>query len=66
MSINQAIGLLRTTRGLAPEDPHNFDITSNDAIQDTFDGIAIVIGRGGLIISVIALVTAGVGVMNIM
>ncbi len=63
---DQAIGLLRTIRGLAPEDPNNFDITSNDAIQDIFDGIAIVIGTGGLIISAIALVTAGVGVMNIM
>jgi putative ABC transport system permease protein len=63
---DQAIGHLRTIRGLAPEDPNNFEITSNDAIQDIFDGIAVVVGTGGLIISAIALVTAGVGVMNIM
>lgn len=63
---DQAIGLLRVVRGLEPEDPNNFEVTSNDAIQDMFDKIAVMIGTGGLIISAIALVTAGVGVMNIM
>jgi putative ABC transport system permease protein len=63
---DQAIGILRVVRGLEPEDPNNFEITSNDAIQDMFDTIAVMIGTGGLIISAIALVTAGVGVMNIM
>lgn len=63
---DQAIGILRTVRGLDPEDPNNFEITSNDAIQDMFDKIAFVVGTGGLIISAIALATAGVGVMNIM
>lgn len=63
---DQAIGLLRVIRGLEPEDPNNFEITTNDAIKDIFDGVAVVIGTGGLLISAIALVTAGVGVMNIM
>jgi putative ABC transport system permease protein len=63
---DQAVGILRTVRGLEPENPNNFEITSNDAIQDMFNKIAVMIGTGGLIISAIALVTAGVGVMNIM
>ena len=63
---DQAIGILRVIRGLEPEDENNFEITSNDAIQRIFDGIAVVVGTGGLLISAIALLTAGVGVMNIM
>ena len=63
---DQAIGLLRVVRGLKPEDPNNFEVTSNDAIQVMFDNIALMVGTGGLIISAIALITAGVGVMNIM
>ena len=63
---DQAIGLLRVVRGLKPEDPNNFEVTSNNAIQDMFDNIALMVGTGGLIISAIALITAGVGVMNIM
>ncbi len=63
---DRAIGVLRVVRGLEPEDPNNFEVTSNDAIQDMFEKIAKMVGTGGLIISAIALVTAGVGVMNIM
>jgi len=63
---DQAIGQLRVVRGLEPDDPNNFDITSNDAIKEMFDKIASMIGKGGLIISAVALVVAGVGVMNIM
>ncbi len=63
---DQAIGLLRVVRGLNPEDPNNFEVTSNDAIRDMFDKIAKMVGTGGLIISAIALMAAGVGVMNIM
>ena len=63
---DQAIGQLRVVRGLEPEDPNNFDITSNDAIKDMFDTIASMIGKGGLLISAVALAVAGVGVMNIM
>ena len=63
---DQAIGYLRVIRGLEPEDENNFEVTSNDAIQEIFDGIAIVVGTGGLLISAVALATAGVGVMNIM
>jgi len=61
-----AIGYLRVVRKLEPEDDNNFSIFTNDALLDIFSKIAVVVGAGGLVISAIALFTAGVGVMNIM
>jgi putative ABC transport system permease protein len=61
-----AIGTMRLIRGLEPEDPNNFEVTSNEALQATYAEMAFVIGVGGLIISGVALVCAGVGIMAIM
>ncbi|MBN2069066.1 MAG: ABC transporter permease [Opitutales bacterium] len=63
---NLAIGHMRLVRGLDPEDPNDFSIDSNDSLQESFDKIARIIGSAGLLISLIALITAGVGIMNIM
>ncbi len=62
----EAIGYLRLIRGLEPEAPNNFEIYSNDSLRSSFAQIAVTVGTGGLMISAIALVTAGVGIMNIM
>lgn len=61
-----AIGKMRLIRGLEPEDPNNFEISSNDSLQEAFGRIATVVGTGGLIISAIALLCSGIGIMNIM
>ncbi|MBN2069065.1 MAG: ABC transporter permease [Opitutales bacterium] len=61
-----AIGHMRLVRGLDPEDPNDFNIDSNDSLQESFGKIANIIGSAGLVISTIALITAGVGIMNIM
>lgn len=61
-----AIGQFRQIRGLEPEEDNNFEIFSNDSLQEAFAKIAIIIGTGGLLISAIALLCAGVGIMNIM
>lgn len=61
-----AIGSMRLVRGLEPEDPNDFDITSNDSLQEAFAEIARVVGTGGLLISAIALLCSGIGIMNIM
>jgi putative ABC transport system permease protein len=53
-------------RGLEPEEDNNFEVTSNDSLQEAFAKIATIIGTGGLLISAIALLCAGVGIMNIM
>ena len=63
---DQAIGVMRLVRGLQPEDPNDFEMFSNDTLIDSFNKIAGVVAIGAFVISAIALVAAGVGVMNIM
>ncbi len=60
------IGGMRRARELQPEDENDFEITSNEALQAAFAEIAVIVGIGGLLISGIALVCAGIGIMNIM
>lgn len=60
------IGKMRMARGLQPEQENDFEITSNEALQAAFAEIAVIVGIGGLMISGIALVCAGIGIMNIM
>ncbi len=62
----RTIGILRTVRGLAPEDPNDFEVFSNDSLIEAFNNIAGVVATGALVISAIALLASGVGVMNIM
>jgi putative ABC transport system permease protein len=66
MTQDMAIGHFRQVRGLDPEEENDFDIYSNDSLQAAFAEVAKVIGTGGLLISAIALLCAGVGIMNIM
>jgi putative ABC transport system permease protein len=61
-----AIGFMRIVRGLEPEDGNDFSVDSNDSLQESFAKIANIVGAAGLLISLIALVTAGIGIMNIM
>ncbi|MFO7726430.1 MAG: ABC transporter permease [Oceanipulchritudo sp.] len=63
---DKAIGMFRQIRGLEPEEENDFEIYSNDSLQAAFAEIATIIGIGGLLISAIALLCAGVGIMNIM
>lgn len=63
---DQAIGMMRLARGLKPEDVNNFEIFSNDSLIETFDKIIGMVAVGAFVISAIALLAAGVGVMNIM
>ncbi|HEY5752789.1 MAG TPA: ABC transporter permease [Chthoniobacterales bacterium] len=61
-----AIGAMRKARGLQMEDPNDFDIYSNDSLTAAFAQVAGTIRMGALVISLIALLAAGVGIMNIM
>ncbi len=45
---------------------NNFELYSNDALKAAFAKIADVVSQGALVISAIALVASGVGIMNIM
>ena len=53
-------------RGLLPEDSNDFEITTNDSLVRTFDQALDTVAIGAFVISAIALLAAGVGVMNIM
>jgi putative ABC transport system permease protein len=63
---DKAIGTMRLVRGLKPEDSNDFEIFSNESLIEAFNKIADVVAIGALIISAIALLASGVGVMNIM
>jgi putative ABC transport system permease protein len=62
----KAIGMMRLVRGLQPENPNDFDIFSNESLIEAFNKIADIVAAGALVISAIALLASGVGVMNIM
>jgi putative ABC transport system permease protein len=61
-----AIGMMRLVRGLKPEDANDFEVFSNESLIEAFNKIADVVAMGALIISAIALLASGIGVMNIM
>jgi len=62
----KATGVMRLVRGLHPEDDNDFAIFSNESLIEAFNKIADVVAAGALVISAIALLASGVGVMNIM
>jgi putative ABC transport system permease protein len=65
-TLDQAITAMRIARGLRPEQENDFDIYSNDSLISAFAKVADIVGAGAFIISGIALLAAGVGIMNIM
>src|SRR4029078_1141845 len=56
----------RIARGLRANQPNDFEIYSNDSLKSAFTSIAGVVRIGAFVISFIALVAAGIGIMNIM
>ena len=65
-TLDAATGAMRLVRGLAPEHPNDFEIFSNESLIEAFNKIAGVVAIGAFVISAIALLASGVGVMNIM
>lgn len=65
-TMEAAIGTMRLVRALKPEDLNNFEVFSNESLIEAFNKIADIVAAGALIISAIALLASGVGVMNIM
>ena len=53
-------------RGLRANQPNDFEIYSNDSLKSAFASVAGVVRVGAFVISLIALVAAGIGIMNIM
>jgi len=65
-TFDKAIGAMRTVRGLRANQENDFEIYSNDSLKSAFVSIAGVVRIGAFVISFIALVAAGIGIMNIM
>jgi putative ABC transport system permease protein len=65
-TVDEGIAALRLARGLRPDQPNDFELYSNDSLIAAFAKIADVVRAGAFVISGIALLAAGVGIMNIM
>lgn len=65
-TIDKAVTAMRVVRGLKAEQENDFEVYSNDSLLGAFAKVADVIAAGSFLISGIALVAAGVGIMNIM
>jgi putative ABC transport system permease protein len=65
-TIEKAITAMRIVRNLKPEQDNDFELYSNDSLIGAFAKIADVVAAGSFVISGIALLAAGVGIMNIM
>jgi len=65
-TIDKAITAMRIVRELRPEDENDFELYSNDSLVAAFAKVADAVRSGAFVISAIALLAAGVGIMNIM
>jgi putative ABC transport system permease protein len=65
-TLDKAIGAMRSARGLKLGEENDFEIYSNDTLISAFAQIAGIIRIGAFVVSVIALLAAGIGIMNIM
>jgi putative ABC transport system permease protein len=65
-TMDKGVTAMRIVRGLGPEQDNDFEIYSNDSLIAIFARVADMIAAGSFVISGIALLAAGVGIMNIM
>ena len=65
-TIESAIGYMRTIRKVKPGEENDFDIFSNESLIGQVNDITGGIKIGAMVVSIIALLAAGVGIMNIM
>ena len=65
-TFDRGVGAMRIARGLRAEEPNDFEIYTNDSLKSAFVSVAGVIRIGAFVISTIALLAAGIGIMNIM
>jgi putative ABC transport system permease protein len=65
-TLDKAIGAMRAARGLKLGEENDFEVYSNDTLISAFAQVADTIRVGAFVVSVIALLAAGIGIMNIM
>lgn len=64
--IESAIGHMRAVRKVAPGEDNDFDIFSNESVISEINNVTKYVEIGAMVIAFIALLAAGVGIMNIM
>ena len=62
----EVIGIMRLIRKVSPGEENDFEIVTSDEMIETLSGFTNGIKLFALMVSVIALVVAGIGIMNIM
>ncbi len=62
----EARGLMRRVRHVAPADKDDFSINQQQQIIDVFDKVVGTVGVVGLVITSLSLFVGGIGIMNIM
>ena len=65
-TIESAIGYMRTIRKVPPGKENDFEIFSNESLINQIGDMTGGVRIGAMVISIIALLAAGVGIMNIM
>ncbi len=65
-TFDKGISAMRIARGLKADQENDFEIYSNDSLKSAFTSVAGVVSIGAFVISFIALLAAGIGIMNIM
>jgi putative ABC transport system permease protein len=65
-TVDQVRLALRVVRKVAPGDPDDFEIVSNDSVMEQINAFTFAVRMGVAAISSIALIAAGIGIMNIM
>ena len=64
--IEQVRGILRAARKVPPGQPDDFELFSNNSLIEQFESFTRAVRVGVTIVSSIALIAAGIGIMNIM
>ena len=65
-AIEQTRQVLRHVRGLKPKDEDNFEFFNSQSLITQFNQVSLGVKLGAFVIGTIALVVAGIGIMNIM
>jgi putative ABC transport system permease protein len=65
-TVEQVRGILRVARKVPPGKEDDFEIASNDSMISQFNTFTVAVRIGVMVVSSIALLAAGVGIMNIM
>jgi putative ABC transport system permease protein len=65
-TVEQVRGIMRTMRKVRPSQPDDFELFSNDSMVAQFRDFTFKVRAGVALVSSIALLAAGIGIMNIM